>query len=277
MTLSIFLVTFRNIITSYSKIHINEGKIGRFAKKPKFMKKINWLKAIAGLLTILIFTMCNINAQFGSKGSGNVIAQERNLPEFNGIESSGGIDVYITQNDTQKVVVETDDDLQKYVITKVEDGILKIYPDKWFMHFKKLKVHVSMKDLKKLSGSGGSDLFAEKPIITGNFEISLSGGSDANLYIKGIEISGSLSGGSDLYLKGAAGYLKIKASGGSDCKAYELTAAKADISTSGGSDVYITVEEELKASASGGSNVKYKGNAKVINSESSGGSDIIKE
>jgi hypothetical protein len=241
------------------------------------MKKFNWLKAIAGLFIIAIFTMCNINAQFGTKGSGNVTAQERSLSEFTGIESSGGIDVYITQKDSQKVVVETDDDLQKYIITKVEDGILKVYPDKWFMHFKKLKVYVSMKDLKSLSASGGSDLFAEKPIITGNLEISLSGGSDVTLNIKGIDVSGSLSGGSDLYLKGAAGFLTIKASGGSDCKAYELTAAKADVSASGGSDIYITVDEELKASASGGSDVKYKGNARVLNSESSGGSDIIKE
>ena len=241
------------------------------------MKKLSLQKTILGLSIMAIFTMCNINAQFGAKGSGNIISQERNLTEFTGIESSGGIDVYITQKDTQKVVVETDDDLQKLVITKVENGILKVYPDKWFMHFKKLKVYVSVKDIKTISASGGSDIFAENPIIAGNMGISLSGGSDARLNIKGIQIDGSLSGGSDLYLKGAAGYLKIKASGGSDCKAYELTAAKADITTSGGSDVYITVEEELKASASGGSDVKYKGNAKVINSNSSGGSDIIRE
>jgi hypothetical protein len=240
------------------------------------MKKIK-LFSVLGAIMVLGLSNCNINAQFGKKGSGTITEQERNVPVFTGIEAGGGIDVYVTQGEKQKVVVVTDDNLQEYVKTKVEGDILKIYLDKWSIHAKSMKVKITLKDLKSVSCSGGSDFYTESPVVVGNLSVSLSGGSDAKIELKAIEIMASASGGSDLYLKGAAGLLKVEASGGSGCKAYELTVAKADASASGGSDIFLTVDKELKAEASGGSDVHYKGNAAIVKSESSGGSDIIKE
>ena len=70
--------------------------------------------------------------------------------------------------------------------------------------------------------------------------------------------------------------LDINASGGSDFKGYELTADICNLEASGGSDVYVTVNKELKAEASGGSDVFYKGNASVREVKSSGSSSIKK-
>lgn len=222
-------------------------------------------------------TMCTVNFPFGTKGSGNVIEQVRDLPTFSEVEVSGGIDLYLSQADAQNVVAITDDNLQALLITKVEDGMLKIYLKEPVRGSKSLKVNVTIKDIKSITVSGGSDLYCEQPVVLGKIELSASGGSDARLNVKAIELTARASGGSDLYLKGATGYLNVSTSGGSDCKAFELTAAKANVSASGGSDIYVTVDQELKAEASGGSDVKYKGNATIIKSESSGGSDIIKE
>lgn len=241
------------------------------------MKRKNGCKILFGLFVIIGLITCNINTEFGINGSGNIVEQERNLPKFTGIEVRGGIELYITQGDTQKVVVETDDNLQKIFITKVEDDILKIYTDRWFVNSKSLKVKVVVKDLIMVSCSGGSDAFTEKPFTAGNLAINLSGGSDANLELKATEITGHISGGSDLYMKGTVVNFNLEASGGSDCKAYDLTATKANLTASGGSDVYITVNDELKAVASGGSDIKYRGTAKIVDANSSGGSDIYRE
>lgn len=228
-------------------------------------------------LFMFVTCSCNINAQFGKKGSGTIVEQERNLTEFSCIDAGGGIDVFMSQGDVQKVVVVTDDNLQEFIKTEINGDVLKIYTKKWINPSKALKVKVIMKNLKSISFSGGSDFFTESPIVVGDLKIKLSGGSDGKIELKAITIDGTLSGGSDLYLKGVSGELKISASGGGDCKAFDLITANADLSASGGSDIFATVEKELKASASGGSDIKYKGEPKIIKSESSGGSDIIKE
>jgi hypothetical protein len=238
------------------------------------MKESKW---VLGFSLIVCLTMCNCNVQFGNSGSGKITEQERKLPDFSGIEVGGGIDLYIAQGDTQKVLIVTDENIQSKIITKVEDNILVINTENWLFRTSTLKVFVTVKDIKSLSASGGTDVYTEKQFIAGNIKLKISGGSDVKLNLKAIEIAAILSGGSDLFMSGAAGYLQIDASGGSDCKAYELTVAKAKISTSGGSDVYITVDEELNAHASGGSDVMYRGSVKNVNASSSGGSDIKRE
>jgi hypothetical protein len=201
----------------------------------------------------------------------------RDLPIFTGIETTGGIDVYIIQGEPQKVFVLGDKDAADRVTTEVSDDILHVYYEHWTFKMGKVKVLVTMKDITKLKCTGGSDIYSKKQLVVGNIELEASGGGDIDIDIKAIEIVGSATGGSDIKLKGAAGYVKFEASGGSDIKAYDLTAAKANVSASGGSDIYITADDELRANASGGSDIHYKGSARVTNFNSSGGSDIKKE
>lgn len=239
------------------------------------MKKVS--KIIFGAFMLVAIVSCNINVQFGKKGSGTILEQERKFPEFTCIDAGGGIDVFMTQGDVQKILVITDDNLQEFVKTEVNGDVLKIYTERSLNPSKKLMVKVMMKEVKSISFSGGSDFFTENPINVGELKMNFSGGSDGKITLKAVSIDAILSGGSDIDLNGTVGELKVDASGGGDFKAYGLSAANADVSASGGSDIFITVENQLKASASGGSDIKYKGNAKLIKSETSGGSDIIKE
>lgn len=244
----------------------------------KNILKMNKINSILVAVALVFLTcMCNINAQFGIKGNGNVIEQKRELPVFTGVSTSNAIDVYVTQSDIQSVIVVADDNIQQHVKTEVKDDILNISFDKTFHWNSNIKVLISMKDITLLEASGASDIFVENPIIVGNLKVEVSGGSDIRLNVKGVELRCDVSGGSDAFLKGAIGYLYVDASGGSDCKAFDLISAKANIDVSGGSDAFITVSDELSASASGGSDIKYKGSPRITKIDSSGGSDIIKE
>ena len=70
--------------------------------------------------------------------------------------------------------------------------------------------------------------------------------------------------------------LHIDASGGSDFKGYDFAADICNIEASGGSDVHITVNKELSANASGGSDVYYKGTGLIRDIKTSGGGSIKK-
>lgn len=211
-------------------------------------------------------------------------AQNRNgLKNFHAVQVSSGIDLYLTQSSEEAVAVSaSSEEYRDKIITEVVDGVLKIYYEKntnwnWgsLSGNKKLKAYVSIKNLDKLSASGGSDVAFESVIKSNKLSISISGGSDLKGEVACDDLSLTASGGSDAHLKGRAAKARISASGGSDVGGYGLITDVCNVISSGGSDVYITVNKEMDANASGGSDIHYKGNATARTSKS-GSSDIRK-
>jgi Putative auto-transporter adhesin, head GIN domain len=207
-------------------------------------------------------------------------AQKRTVGSFHAIRAEDGIDLYITQGSEEAVAVSAAS--VKYrdkIRTEVRDGVLRIYVEEGFnfsLHERKMKAYVSVKVLDAIHGSGGSDVYMKEGVKADNFRLSLSGGSDFYGKITATKLSADLSGGSDVHINGSVVTLNVSASGGSDFKGYELTADNVTINASGGSDAQLTVNKELVAEVSGGSDIDYKGSGVVRNVSSSGSSSINK-
>ncbi len=207
-------------------------------------------------------------------------AEKRNVTGFHGVDVGGGIDLYITQGNEEAVAVSASD--VKYrdrIRTEVKNGVLKIWYDyngKFRLEPgpRRMKAYVSCKELDILVGSGGSDVWVEGSIKTGKLDMEISGGSDFHGKIEAKTLKVNASGGSDVNISGSASNLTLEASGGSDFKGYDLSTDTCDIEASGGSDVYITVNKEMTADASGGSDIRYKGAGLIREIKSSGSSDI---
>ena len=122
-----------------------------------------------------------------------------------------------------------------------------------------MKAYVSFKNLDRLEGSGGSDISVDGSIKVTKLEMEISGGSDFDGKVETGELDIHASGGSDVHISGKADRLTVQASGGSDFKGYDLASDICNVEASGGSDVQVTVNKELSANASGGSDVYYKG------------------
>ncbi len=211
------------------------------------------------------------------KGNGNVITKTRTLDNFNEINVCSGIDLYIKKDATMKVEVVADENLHEFIITEVKNGVLNIYLKKCILKSKSLRVNVSYIELKTLKGSGGSDIYTEAPIQQQDLTIEMSGGSDLKMDCQLTNLTCSLSGGSDATLKGTVENCSFTNKGGSDIKAGELLISKCNINSSGGSDAKINVKDELSAIASGGSDINYIGEPKLIEINTSGASDINKD
>ncbi|HEY0679356.1 MAG TPA: head GIN domain-containing protein, partial [Chitinophagaceae bacterium] len=160
---------------------------------------------------------------------------------------------------------------------------LKIYYDtesRWFTWGgwtnRKLKAYVSVKNIDGLTASGGSDVQISGTLSSQKLKMGLSGGCDFKGNVSINELNINASGGSDVSISGKAANLVIDVSGGSDLDGYGLTADNCNVSCSGGSDVNITVNKELTADASGGSDIHYRGNAVIKKTNSSGGSSVSK-
>ena len=75
-------------------------------------------------------------------------------------------------------------------------------------------------------------------------------------------------------LSGQANRQKVSVSGGSDYQAYSLQSKSATIQASGASEAFVLVDGELTSSASGASDIRYKGNARVVSNNASGASSV---
>lgn len=206
--------------------------------------------------------------------------QTRTVGDFQLVESSGGIDVYLSQGQTTAVSVDAAAEVLPHIITEVQGSTLAIHWEKGFQPWKvsnhpyQAKVYITAPRIKGVSLSGGADAHGQTSIVADDFRIQASGGSDVTLTLQTKTLRAEASGGSDLNLSGKADRQDISVSGGSDYHGFGLQSTTASINANGGSDADAWVEGEITANASGGSDLRYKGNAKVSNVSSSGSSDV---
>ena len=253
------------------------------------------------LFAILLLAGFALNAQEKTSIVYDENAQLRKVPSFTAISVSSAIDLYLTQSNKNEVAVSaTNDEIRDHIITEVVGGTLIIrLGDKgtWFSWRKwgnyKTKAYVSIKDIDALTASGASTVHLINTIESPKMRIKLSGASDFKGNIKAgvlmyqltgasdykgqitansIDIDGS--GASSIELTGNVDDLAVEVSGASDAKLYNLTAKGAILRASGASSIAVTVTEMLRANSSGASDINYKGNPNVKESNTSGASNI---
>lgn len=217
---------------------------------------------IASILGLLI-TSCNVN--FGVRGEGNVQTIERNLNgSYEQIEVSHGLDVYLTQGDTESISVQADENLHDIIKTEIEGDVLKIYAEENISYSEAQKVMVSFKTLSRISASSGSDVYSKNTFNIESIRLTTDSGSDMTINIKAKNIDCGSSSGSDLRLSGSATNLIANASSGSDIKAGDLTVETSRVTASSGADVIVNTTRELHASASSGGDIRYLGNPETV-------------
>lgn len=205
--------------------------------------------------------------------------QTRDVRGFHGISVTTGIDLYLTQKNAEEVFVEAEPDVLDKIITKVEDGILKIYMKEksWFnlnWNNEPRKVYVSFKTLDKLEAAAGADINSQSVLKFDKLRLEASSGADITLELEANELNVASSSGSDIRLKGKSTALQADASSGSDINASELETKQCKASVSSGSDIRINATEMLDANASSGGDIIYYGNPKNKNINESSGGDV---
>lgn len=232
---------------------------------------------IRSLIKSSIFTLLIIGTSINyaiAQSSKNV-----NLKSFNQVTVSSGIDLYLTQGNTETLTIKGNDDLIKDVIVEQNAGAVTIrYKEgiNWGRLFKNqtIKVYLNYKTLTGLTASGGSDVYTQNNIKSDVLNLRASGGSDLKLMLTVKDLTLTISGGSDADLKGSGENLQLTASGGSDINAFEYSVNNAKATVSGGSDANLYVNKALEASASGGSDINYRGKASLRKTSSSKSGDI---
>ncbi len=207
-------------------------------------------------------------------------AEVRTVSGFTGIEVSGAIDLYISQGSSEAVAISANtEEIRARIKTEVRSGTLHIYFDGKGLNWKvwgnnKMKAYVTYKTLLKLEASGACNVKATDPIKQAELRMEMSGASDfsGELAISSLKLSAS--GASNVSIYGTVANATVDASGACNIKAYDLQTEMCKIDASGASNVRITVNKELNATASGGSTIFYKGTGLIRDISSSGGASV---
>jgi putative autotransporter adhesin-like protein len=226
----------------------------------------------------LLFSSCREIFSKRMRGNGNVTTQTRSAGQFNSVEVSGNINVYARQDSSASIRVEADENLQQYVETRTEGGVLVIRSQEGFnlKPSRQIKVYVSSGTFKSFEASGACDLFSEGKITSSApIDYDLSGSCDVTMDVNAPKISAELSGACTVKLSGQTKDFHIRGSGSTDIRSFDLLAENVDLDISGAGDAELYASVKISGTISGAAGVKYKGAAQT-DIHTSGASSINK-
>ena len=229
-----------------------------------------------GLMAIILmaFTLSLLSCIPHIRGNGHVVKEERNVSGFEALDVSNGIEVLVNQDAIEKVIVETDSNIQKILKTEVSGGTLRIYMDEGVFHARVLRVYVTMKQLKSVETSSGAHVKSENKISSDHLRMSSSSGSGIKLEVACDKLEAESSSGSHLDINGSAKLLTADSSSGSGIDASGLVAEKGELSGSSGAHINAQITKELKANASSGAGITVLGNPAIRDTDSSSGGSV---
>lgn len=222
----------------------------------------------------MIFTSC-IGFGPSIKGNGKVVEENRPVEKFNGIRVSRGMDVYVSQDSIQKVVVKADENLLDVIQTRIEDNNLVITVTENIREAKSKKVYVTVNDLHEISAMAGSNVSTEETLRFDNLKLSSIAGSNLKLELITKSLLAKAAAGSSILLKGLSVNAECRAMAGSNIKAQDFNAQKGIAKANSGSNIWLTVGKEIDANASSGGNVYYFGNPTSTSVKNSSGGNTI--
>ncbi len=211
-------------------------------------------------------------------GNGNVVEETRDLSGFTGVHVRSGIDVYLSEGDRFEVRVEADENLHDVILTELKGDMLVVGSDRVSIRrARSKKVYVTLPGLTRLKISSAGDCTGQTPFTCGNLQLSVSSAGDLSLEVEADRIDLDISSSGDVRLSGTAGELNANLSSAGDLNAFDLVAAKVDVHVSSAGDARVHATDEISMSASSAGNIYYRGDPRVVRSQSSSAGHIRKE
>jgi len=227
------------------------------------------LKQLSINLSILLLAFSisttNIYAQKKWKGDGNVVKEERTISAFTQLELSGvGVE--------EKVVVETDQNLQELIETINENDKLIIKSKKELKKLKSTKtnIYVTVTDINYLEIGGVGNISCNNQLTLDNLNLEIFGVGNTNLELDCEMLKAEMSAVGNIELAGEVETAFIENSGVGNLNAFDLQVQNLDIENSGVGKAKVYAVKELSIENSGIGNLSYKGDAVIKNIESSG-------
>lgn len=223
------------------------------------MKKVIFI--LAGLA--FIFT-----GSLQLRAQKDVQKEVRSVSNFTIVDIGIAGEVYLSQGSAFRLELEGEAELLEEIETSVSGETLKVrYTQSFFQRNQsKVKVYITMPEIKGLNISGSARLNAETPVKTSAIDFNISGSGRVKIdNLQAGTVNSKISGSGGIELGGSAKIqeMRITISGSGSLNVLELAAEKAIINISGSGSCKVQVTEYLEAKISGSGVVYYSGKPQI--------------
>jgi len=174
---------------------------------------------------------------FTIKPNTKVVKENRNLSGFSQIQTYSSIDVYVKQGDKESVIVETNEEYQKQVLTSVEGGKLIIRTKGNILNPDKFNVYITVKELDDIRSAGSGDIESIGILKFPTLNIKINGSGDVEMALDSKTVSIEANGSGDIELEGKITDLDLHVFGSGDVEITSMDYEKVLLSTSGSGDI----------------------------------------
>lgn len=225
------------------------------------------LIASAGAAVLLLAALagCTIGPMEVVTGSGNVITENRNLSGFTEIEMAGVGLIVLTQDGTESVVIEGEDNILARIRTDVSGGTLRIRGEDnvGFNPTKDLIYRINVSEISRVVMSGAGSVQAGD-VKGESFTMESSGAGNVNIEkLTAEELKVTMSGVGNVTVAGSATRQEVTLSGMGSYQAPNLDTMEASITISGAGGATVKVSDRLNVEISGAGSVNYTGDPQV--------------
>ena len=209
----------------------------------------NCFKSYLLLFCATAFTV-SVHAQRWGKitGEGPLIKKEIKVSDFEKLGLAVGGEVFLSKGNTQKVVVEGQENIINNIETDVDNGKWSIEFDQKVRDYKKLTFYITVPEITGLSIAGSGDIVTE------------------DTFDRTSKMNMSIAGAGTIDFKGSTSELKVSIAGSGTVKAEDLKAENCKVSIAGSGNCYVHVNDRLNVSIAGSGDVRYKGSPSVKSS-----------
>ena len=219
-------------------------------------------KLFAFVTALLICVSFSFNSNAAT--SSDIKKENRNVGEFNEISLAVSANLYLTQGNTNEVIIEADEDVLEKIETEVSGGCLEIKFEKWYNYrgMDKINIYITTKDISKLTVSGSGDIISKSPIKTEKMGLIVTGsGSILIDDLNATKVYAMISGSGDIKIGGTnkGDQLDATITGSGDFESLDLVFAKAELTITGSGSIKSNVSDDLEATITGSGRIYYKG------------------
>lgn len=187
------------------------------------------------------------------------------LDSYNAINASAGIEVDLVSGGSKAEVEVIKGDLEDVEIEVKGQTVVLGFKDQgtsgWFTNNnRKAKVTLYFEnEIEEISVSSGASLTCYETLNSNEFEAGASSGGYLEVTVESDIIDADVSSGGSIQLAGQSKEIDVDASSGGSFKGKKLQSNDAKADASSGASITVWAEDSIKASASSGGTVRYKG------------------
>lgn len=189
------------------------------------------------------------------EGNGKVKKDTRTIEPFNEVLVEGAFEVELVCGDTS-LWVSADSNIVGKLLTKVENGMLRIYSETSICTQNPLKIWASSPHYNRLVVSGSSEIV---------FDCSLPSE----------KLAVQLSEASEFTAKGTIGQLELEITDASEFRGYDLKSKVTSVKASGSAEAEVWASEKISGVSSDASTVNYRGNPQAVDAKALDAGDFM--